>query len=387
MKVVAVLLLATAVWGWQDEHRVFKKWSSMKAMESCWGEDNMKTYTVQLKKAISKCHATDAPELELPLYRSPFRFINTIMTSGQQHQENLMQAVQSMARNMAHNMMQSNAMQNTMMQNQFQQQYQPNYQQGRNDMNYNTNQQYPMNFQGQKYRENMQSNNMPYNQVMDTVSMMKFMREFMEDKYNQNNVNARNFRDNNNMDYSRFFDSMRYKRQVSEDTKPDANTLPGFLELGDRLADKLKETKEKATAEMGNFTCVMKELNVLNDQNQIDLRAMKQDLENYNMPSEWFKNHEIRNLNICHQMSEAVPKSVQDDYNYPGAPNLAKMKVFIQCCEKTRRRTCMQQDMKVKIENNFGPLEQILKQTGLTEAELFPLMQELLYSSEEMEYM
>merc|ERR1711981_310687 len=100
------------------------------------------------------------------------------MTSGQQHQENLMQAVQSMARNMAHNMMQSN-----MMQNQFQQQYQPNYQQGRNDMNYNTNQQYPMNFQGQKYRENMQSNDMPYNQVLDTVSMMKFMREFMEDKY------------------------------------------------------------------------------------------------------------------------------------------------------------------------------------------------------------
>jgi len=395
MKVVAVLLLATAVLGWQDEQKVFKKWSQIKAMESCWGKDNMKTYMVHVKKAISKCHRTDAPELELPIYSSPFRFINTIMSSGQQHQENLMQAVQSMARNMAQNMMQSNSMQsnmmqNTMMQNQFQQQqYQPNYQQGRNDMNYNTNQQYPMNFQGQKYRENMQSNNMPYNQVMDTVSMMKFMREFMQDKYNQNNVNARNFMDNNNMDYSKEFfrtmrgQNMRYKRQVSEDT----NTLPGFLELGDRLADKLKETKEMAIAKIGNFTCVMKELNVLNDQNQIDLRLMKQDLENYNMPSEWFKNHEIRNLDICHEMSEAVPQSVQDDFNYPGAPNLAKMKVFMECCEKTRMRTCMQQDMKVKIENNFGPLEQILKQTGLTEAQLFPLMQELLYSSEEMEYM
>merc|ERR1711890_99581 len=170
----------------------------MKAMESCWGEDNMKTYTVQLKKAISKCHATDAPELELPVYRSPFRFINTIIRSGQQHQENLMEAVQSMARNMAHNMMQSNGMQNQqfnnynmMMQNQFQnqnrfqQQYQPNnfHHQGRNDMNYNM--MNGQNFQGQKYRENMQSNNMPYDQVMDTVSMMKFMREFMENKYNR----------------------------------------------------------------------------------------------------------------------------------------------------------------------------------------------------------
>merc|ERR1712080_600263 len=101
-------------------------------MESCWGEDNMKTYTGQLKKAISKCHATDAPELELPVYRSPFRFINTIVRSGQQHQENLMEAVQSMARNMASKMMQNtnnmmqNQMQNQQFHNRFQQQYQPN---------------------------------------------------------------------------------------------------------------------------------------------------------------------------------------------------------------------------------------------------------------------
>merc|ERR1719186_192859 len=95
--------------------------------------------------------------------------------------------------NMMHN--NNNMMQNQFQnQNRFQQQYQPSHQQGRFD-NYNTNQQYPMNFQGQKYRENMQSNNMPYDQVMNTVSMMKFMREFMQDKYNQNNGNARNFMD------------------------------------------------------------------------------------------------------------------------------------------------------------------------------------------------
>jgi len=395
-------LLATATLGWEDEEKMFNTWSNIKAMESCWGEDNMKTYMVQVKKAISKCHGTDAPELELPMFSSPFRFINTMMTTGQQHQENLLQAVQAMARNMAQTMMQNNGMQNnmmqnnmmqsnmqnTMMQNQFQQQYQPNNQQGRNDMNYNTNHQYPMNNQGQKYRANMQSNNMQYDQTMNTVSMMKLMREFMEKNYNQNNGVQRNFRDNNNMDYSELFRSMqgnnmRYKRQVNE----DANTLPGFLELGDRLAEKLKETQEHAIAEIGNFTCVMKEMNVLNDQNELDVRGMKKDLENYNIPSEWFKNHEIRNIDICYQMSEGVPQSVQDDYEYPGTPNLAKMKVFMDCCEKTRRKTCMQQDMKNKIENNFGPLENILEQTGLKEHELFPLMMKMLHSSEEMEYM
>merc|ERR1712080_641471 len=165
-----------------------------------------------------------------------------------------------MARNMAHNMMQSNGMarnmaNNNMMQNQqfqnqnrFQQQYQPNnfHHQGRNDMNYNM--MNGQNFQGQKYRENMQSNNMPYDQVMTTVSMMKFMREFMENKYNRmDNIAPRNY--DNNQDYSQEFfrrmgnQGMRFKRQVNGNTKPhgsDATNLPGFLELGDRLAEKLK---------------------------------------------------------------------------------------------------------------------------------------------------
>merc|ERR1712080_768279 len=166
-------------------------------------------------------------------------------------------------------------------------------------------------------------------QVMNTVSMMKFMREFMENKYTRmDNIAPRNY--DNNQDHSQEFfrrmgnQGMRFKRQVNGNTKPhgsDATNLPGFLELGDRLAEKQKETKEHAIAKIGIFTCVMKEMNVLNDQNQIDVRGMKQELEKYNMPSQWFKNHEIRNIEICYQMSEAVPQSVQDDYEYPGAPN------------------------------------------------------------------
>merc|ERR1711890_161415 len=182
---------------------------------------------------------------------------------------------------------------------------------------------------------------------------------------------------------------MRFKRQVNGNTKPhgsDATNLPGFLELGDRLAEKEGDQGTRHCQDRKLHLCY-EGMNVLNDQNQIDVGGMKQELEKYNMPSQWFKNHEIRNIEICYQMSEAVPQSVQDDYEYPGAPNLAKMKAFLQCCKESKRRTCIYQDMKVKVENNFGPLEQILEQTGLPEAELFPLMQELLYSSEEMEYM
>merc|ERR1712088_550366 len=154
---------------------------------------------------------------------------------------------------MANNVMQNQHRQYPMNNFQQQQNYRPNNQhhQGRNDYNmFNQNQQYPSNFQGQNYRENMQSNNMPYDQVMNTVSMMKFMKEFMDRKYNTMDHAAPRSTYGNNQDYSMEFmrrmnnqnmQSMRFKRQVNGNTKPhgsDANNLPGFLELGDRLAEK-----------------------------------------------------------------------------------------------------------------------------------------------------
>merc|ERR1712130_199372 len=54
----------------------------MKAMESCWGSENIKMYTVEMKKAIAKCSHEDAPELSLPPYRSSYRFVNAMINQG-----------------------------------------------------------------------------------------------------------------------------------------------------------------------------------------------------------------------------------------------------------------------------------------------------------------
>merc|ERR1719500_2325823 len=51
-------------------------------MESCWGAENMKQYTVEMKKAIAKCSNEDAPELSLPPYRSSYRFVNAMINNG-----------------------------------------------------------------------------------------------------------------------------------------------------------------------------------------------------------------------------------------------------------------------------------------------------------------
>merc|ERR1711953_264560 len=59
-----------------------EKWMKMKAMEGCWGKENMKLYTVSMKRAIAKCHQEDAPELSLPPFRSSYRFVNTMINQG-----------------------------------------------------------------------------------------------------------------------------------------------------------------------------------------------------------------------------------------------------------------------------------------------------------------
>jgi len=40
-----------------------------------------------MKKAVAECSDTDAPELELPPFRQPYRFINTLMKYADQMEE------------------------------------------------------------------------------------------------------------------------------------------------------------------------------------------------------------------------------------------------------------------------------------------------------------
>merc|ERR1712192_310929 len=107
-------------------------------------------------------------------------------------------------------------------------------------------------------------------------------------------------------------------------------------------------------AKIGNMTCVMRELNVLDASNNIDIQAMKRDTQKYTMPSEWFKTKYEHLLDTC--------------------------------CEKATTKLCMHLAIKNKVESNFGPMEAILQETQLTEHEFFPLVMQLLHGKE-MDYM
>merc|ERR1711971_635198 len=86
MKLFVVLSLASVAIGGMD-NAMIEKWQKLKAMESCWGEENMKLVMVDMKKAIAKCSHEDAPELSLPPYRSAYRFTNTMINKGDQYEQ------------------------------------------------------------------------------------------------------------------------------------------------------------------------------------------------------------------------------------------------------------------------------------------------------------
>merc|ERR1712062_430041 len=71
-----------------EDYKMFMKWAKTKAMESCWGEDNMKIYTVSMKKAVAKCQQQDVPELDLPPFRAINRVINNMVSmAGEKEDE------------------------------------------------------------------------------------------------------------------------------------------------------------------------------------------------------------------------------------------------------------------------------------------------------------
>merc|ERR1712066_164902 len=85
MKFLLTLCLLGLVAGSED-YKMFMKWAKTKAMESCWGEDNMKAYTVNMKKAVAKCQQSDAPELDLPPFRAANRFVNNLVSMAGQRE-------------------------------------------------------------------------------------------------------------------------------------------------------------------------------------------------------------------------------------------------------------------------------------------------------------
>merc|ERR1719500_532984 len=111
---------------------------------------------------------------------------------------------------------------------------------------------------------------MPYEHMNNNKDFME-----MFSKMFGNNMDNRmdNFRSNSDSSMPQFFDMFRSrsKRAASEE-----GVVNSSLDLGDRLVEKLNELRHQMEAKIGNMTCVMKDMGYINNNNEIDLRSMKE---------------------------------------------------------------------------------------------------------------
>merc|ERR1712045_821001 len=272
-KLFVVLALASVALGGMD-YEMTQKWQKLKAMESCWGEENMKLVMVDMKKAIAKCGHEDAPELSLPPYRSSYRFVNTMVNKADQY-ENMDNMVVMFAKMMS--MMKNNR-----------------------HNNYN-------NYETDSFRPYSQN----YHQGSDNMNMMQKMMKMMKGQNYDNSYHMDSH--NSNSDMMDMFSQMMNKMDThSMDSYSNTNSYK----------------KNDPMARMSNF------------------------MSNY-------RSRHTRAVDV---------------------------KMFMKCCSKHKTKLCMNQDIKKKVESNFGPMEAILEETQLTEHEFFPLVVQLLHG-EEMKYM
>jgi len=399
MKIFVCLFLVSVALCHDDFHQQFQNWAKNKAFESCWGEDNMKVYTISMKEAVTKCSHQDAPELNLPEFRSPYKTVNVLLNSADHHEQNEVNTIFKMMRLMKHykEMQHKNNDYNS---------YRPysneynRYDDSMMDDKWMATM--LMNMMKDSMKNDMYHNNhhSSYSNVpampnrMDRLdSMEKMMKNYFQQKkqYGEHNEFKSNFykQDKYNM-YNKMYDvaeardTYRYKREAVRHSVPN-------LDLGDRFEAKLEAEKERTNEKIGNMTCILQELKILDNKNKISVQAIKKDMAKYKLPSAWFETRYKELLDNCYDMATTLPANVEKQYEVKteyGTVNVAQIKTFMKCFEKSKGQLCMNQDIKEKIETNFGgQLDEILVKTGLTEQQLFPLVQTMLQGEDnEMDF-
>lgn len=416
MKVLAVLLLVSyAVAHGGDDQHMFKNWAKMKAMESCWGEENMKVYTVNMKKAVAKCNQVDAPELELPPYRSVDRFVNTMLNFAREMESNQFEQLYKMMslineKQYNHNSYntRNNYPSRTYMKNSDNMRDEYNMNEYMNDQSSPSMKKMKLMMAFKKMMSSMQNDDsfmmkkmMPYDMMKSQYNnkygsmqdnkmdmnkfeqMYKMISEMKSDNYMTNDSpvmpkQRSNFETPDFEKMANFMINFRSKRAASDDA----------LALNDRLKEKIEAVFEVQQNKIGNMTCVLREMNCLNAENEIDVRAMKKDAEQYNMPSVWFKERYEEIIDVCYEVATNLPAQLDEQEIIKGefgTVNMGQIKSFMGCCKTSKQKLCMNQDIKNKIETNFGPVQEILEsfKYQITENQLFTQVHQLLQGSED----
>lgn len=76
-----------------------------------------------------------------------------------------------------------------------------------------------------------------------------------------------------------------------------------MYELGDRLAEKLMEQKIEMQYKMGNWSCVLQELKMVDKNLELDLESMLDMIKGWNIRDDWLLKQTLDDCRTCFAVS------------------------------------------------------------------------------------
>merc|ERR1712080_415619 len=328
-----------------------KQWADYKAMESCFGEDMMKTSMLKMKKAVVKCTGTDMPELDLPMYKSPNRVVHALLESAQDFEQmKMLKAFQQLSQSHKPAAPQPQGIQLVLGQPQ---------QQPQDDM----------------FKKMMMKKLFMNKQEGNTETYETYGYETSSPF---GNIGGKSRESPNKYEMMeqmmKTFMNQKHKRAADD-----------VFELGDRLTEKLKQETVTMQAKLGNASCVLQEPGIIDQNQNLDINGMVKSVEDGEwgvFPDQWLKEHHIKDCRTCATYADSIPKTVFDECAY--GEKWGRIMLFFQCEKEAKYKCCMNHDMKLKLEKSFGTLEELEQATGLPEYQLLPLTMKLLHDQMDM---
>merc|ERR1712223_1335228 len=321
-----------------------KTWAEHKAMESCFGENMMKTSLLKMKKAVVKCTGMDMPELDLPMYNNPHRFVHALLEGAEDLKTMKMFKAMSALTGNRVGVQQSQASPIQLVLGQQQ---------------------------------------APQDNMMKKMFMKMMMKKMFQDKESDEspfgNMGSMKYGQEDNQDQYKFFQNMMNAMNRNKRATDD------LFELGDRLTDKLKQETEEWQAKLGNASCVLEELDIIDQNENLDISGMVQSVERGEwgeFPDQWLKEQHIKDCRPCAPFADSIQKTVFEECAW--GEKWGRIMMFFQCEKDTKYKTCMNHDMKLKLEKSFGSLESLEEATGLPEYQLLPMTMKLLNEQMDM---
>merc|ERR1711953_1536823 len=133
-------------------------------------------------------------------------------------------------------------------------------------------------------------------------------------------------------------------------------------DLGDKLHKKLEHKKEEMHDMYGNMTCMLRECNVLDSENKFYPEGIKMEFDEMKVKDAWLKAQLGKYCDQCIELAEAVP----------------------QCMMAWKIKTCMRYDIKQKLEENFGQVDNLVEETKIPENQLYEIVKMMLKGPEKM---